>query len=309
MPEQIHDVIVVGAGLSGLQAAYNIQKAGFSCVILEARNRVGGKTWSVPLASGKGCVDIGAAWTNDTNQTHITALVKKFGLEIVQQNIEGDCIFQDQDGATHVFPYEASPKFTNAEVEDLERIRDIIHDLSVIYHAKGKSDENYDHMSLEQFVIAKDGMKKTVDMVKIWSRVMLGVESTELSAQFFIEYTGKGGGLKTLRSDGKGGGQYLRFRKGTQSLSLGLASLLKPGTIHLSTPVFSICDKGSSVTATTTTSRMFTAKKLILSIPTPLYRDLTFSPSLTGKKTDLRIQHKTRLLLQAHPLLLFSLVD
>jgi len=110
MLEQIYDVIVVGAGLSGLQAAYNIQKAGFSCVVLEARNRVGGKTWSVPLASGKGWVDIGAAWTNDTNQTHITALVKKFGLELIQQNIEGDCIFQDQDEATHAFQYGTSPK-------------------------------------------------------------------------------------------------------------------------------------------------------------------------------------------------------
>jgi monoamine oxidase len=84
----------------------------------------------------------------------------------------------------------------------------------MVYHTKRKSDENYDHMSLEQLVIAKGGLKKTVDMVKIWSRVMLGVESTELSAQFFIEYSGKGGGLKTLRSDGKDGGQYLRFRKG-----------------------------------------------------------------------------------------------
>lgn len=105
-------------------------------------------------------------------------------------------------------------QFTAAEVEDLERIRDIIHDLSVVYHAKGKSDENYDHMSLEEFVIAKGGSKKTVNMVKIWSRVMLGVESAELSAQFFIEYAGKGGGLKTLRSDGRDGGQYLRFRTG-----------------------------------------------------------------------------------------------
>lgn len=105
-------------------------------------------------------------------------------------------------------------QFTGAEVEDLERIRDIIHDLSVVYSTKGKSDESCDHMSLEEFVISKGGFKKTVDMVKIWSPVMLGIESTELSAQFFIEYNGKGGGLKTLRSDSKGGGQYLRFRKG-----------------------------------------------------------------------------------------------
>jgi len=48
---------------------------------------------------------------------------------------------------------------------------------------------------------------------------MLGVEAKDMSAQFFIEYNGKGGGLKTLRSDQKGGGQYLRFRKGKRQCS------------------------------------------------------------------------------------------
>lgn len=98
---------------------------------------------------------------------------------------------------------------------DLERIRDIIHDLSVAYGSRTGSTEDYDQMSLEQFVVSKGGSQKTIEMIRIWSRVMLGVEATELSAQYFIEYNGKGGGLKTLRSDQKGGGQYLRFRKGT----------------------------------------------------------------------------------------------
>lgn len=97
---------------------------------------------------------------------------------------------------------------------DLERIRDIIHDLSVAYNSRTGSVKNYDQMSLEQFVISEGGSQKTVEMIRIWSRVMLGVEATDMSAQYFIEYTGKGGGLKTLRSDQKHGGQYLRFRKG-----------------------------------------------------------------------------------------------
>lgn len=110
MATKIYDVIVVGAGLSGLQAAYDVQKAGLSCLVLEARNRVGGKTWSVPLANGNGSVDIGAAWTNDTNQSHIWGYTQKFGIELIKQNTEGNCIFQDKDGETHAFAYGTSPK-------------------------------------------------------------------------------------------------------------------------------------------------------------------------------------------------------
>ncbi|CAL3970335.1 unnamed protein product [Diplocarpon coronariae] len=284
MSEQQYDAIVVGAGLSGLQAALKIQEAGYSCVVLEARDRVGGKTWSIPLANGKGIVDIGAAWINDTNQSHVYALTKRFDIELLQQNTEGDCIFQDTDGSTHAFPYGTSPKFSEAQVTDLERIRDIIHDLSVASGSKSNITKNYDQISLEQFVISKGATKKTIDMVRVWSRVMVGVEAKDMGAQFFIEYTGKGGGLKQLRSDQKHGGQFLRFRKGTQSISIGLAALLKPGTIHLSTPVSSITDSGTFIDVATRSSKVFRSTKVVLSIPTPLYADLTISPHLSGNK-------------------------
>lgn len=116
-------------------------------------------------------------------------------------------------------------QFSEAQVTDLERIRDIIHDLSVAYGSKASSTENYDQMSLEQFVISKGATQKTVDMVRVWSRVMVGIEATDMSAQFFIEYTGKGGGLKQLRSDQKHGGQYLRFRKGRPPSDPNLESI------------------------------------------------------------------------------------
>ena len=42
------DVVVIGAGLSGLRAALNIQAAGFSCSVVEATDRVGGETLTLP---------------------------------------------------------------------------------------------------------------------------------------------------------------------------------------------------------------------------------------------------------------------
>jgi monoamine oxidase len=92
------DVVIVGAGLSGLQAALDVQKAGLSYVVLEARDRVGGKTLSHPLASGKGVVDLGAAWLNEVTQPKIYALAKKYGFETVVQPSEGDGILEDISG-------------------------------------------------------------------------------------------------------------------------------------------------------------------------------------------------------------------
>ena len=89
------DVVVVGGGLSGLQAAYDLQKAGLHAIVLEARDRVGGKTWTVPTANGKGVLDLGATWINDSNQSKMWALGQKLDLEYIVQHARGDTVLQD----------------------------------------------------------------------------------------------------------------------------------------------------------------------------------------------------------------------
>lgn len=108
--DQTLDVAIVGAGLSGLQAALCIQDAGLSYTILEARDRVGGKTWSVKRKDGKGVQELGAAWLNDTNQDRIWKLVQKFGLSTVIQATDGNVTFQDNNKDAHCFPYGEMPK-------------------------------------------------------------------------------------------------------------------------------------------------------------------------------------------------------
>ena len=108
-PERTVDVVVVGAGLSGLKAAYEVQRAGFSCLVVEARDRVGGKTYSVdPLGQGK-FIDVGAAWINDTNQSKIYELATSLGLELVVQNTVGKIVQEDLDGGLGLFDYGGTP--------------------------------------------------------------------------------------------------------------------------------------------------------------------------------------------------------
>ena len=103
------DVLIIGAGLSGLQAAYSSQQAGLSVTILEARNRVGGKVWSVPLASADGVADLGAAWVNLNTQKRMAKYTRQFGLETVTQRLEGKAVMQEGKGERMEFPFGITP--------------------------------------------------------------------------------------------------------------------------------------------------------------------------------------------------------
>jgi monoamine oxidase len=105
------DVLVIGAGFSGLQAAYSAQQAGLSVAVLEARDRVGGKSWSVPLASGRGVADLGAAWVNDSLQPRIWGYIRRFGLQekIVKQRLGHKAVLVTSGGERVVFEQGTTP--------------------------------------------------------------------------------------------------------------------------------------------------------------------------------------------------------
>lgn len=112
------DVVIIGAGLAGLTAAEKITQAGFSCIVLEARDRVGGRTWSQSLSDGGAVVEVGAAWINRTNQSKVHALAVRLGVEFIEQNTTGKCVLQDRRGKITHFTYGDTPQVRSSTTVD-----------------------------------------------------------------------------------------------------------------------------------------------------------------------------------------------
>ncbi|KAK6225232.1 flavin-containing amine oxidase [Colletotrichum tabaci] len=271
------DVVVVGAGLSGLQAAYSAQQAGLSVAVVEARDRVGGKTWSVPLASGRGVADLGAAWINDNTQKRIAGYVRRFNLATVTQRLEGKAVMQVDGDSRIEFPFGITPEFSEEEKRNLEFVRDHIQAASLRREAPTTEDDN---LSLDQYVRKLGALPKTAAMVNLWARVMHGVESSQESAAFFVDYCRRNGGLFSIRADDHTGGNYQRFHGGTQAIANGIARLIGASNIHLSAPVASIENHQSHVDVVTTDGQRFVGRKLIISVPSAMLRDINIAPAL-----------------------------
>ncbi|MEL0007902.1 MAG: FAD-dependent oxidoreductase, partial [Luminiphilus sp.] len=77
-----HEVVVVGAGLAGLCATRDLLAAGFDVLLLEARDRVGGRTWSVPFDSAGCTVDLGAEWVAPEHHGNVMDELSRYGLAL-----------------------------------------------------------------------------------------------------------------------------------------------------------------------------------------------------------------------------------
>src|SRR5882724_11377136 len=109
------DVIVVGAGLAGLTAARQIVQAGRSVMVLEARDRVGGRVLNHPLGNG-GYTELGGMFTGPT-QDHIQALAAAVGVGTFPTYNTGNSVFVGGDGRREVYP--TNTPLGNAPIDPL----------------------------------------------------------------------------------------------------------------------------------------------------------------------------------------------
>jgi monoamine oxidase len=94
------DVLVVGGGLAGLYLSYQLEQAGIGFLVVEARDRLGGRVLSLPSSGHRARADrydLGPAWFWH-GQPRLMALVNELGLNVFAQYSDGNLVFQDRDG-------------------------------------------------------------------------------------------------------------------------------------------------------------------------------------------------------------------
>lgn len=85
--------IIIGAGLSGLTAAYQLKKNGIEAILLEAQNRIGGRIYSVDSRNASGKVEMGATWLGEKHQ-ELNRLMYELGIKRFEQYNKGKGVIE-----------------------------------------------------------------------------------------------------------------------------------------------------------------------------------------------------------------------
>ncbi|MDD7929033.1 flavin monoamine oxidase family protein [Microbacterium thalli] len=106
MTEITRAVAIVGAGAAGLTAANDLRKAGLSVVVLEARERVGGRLWTEEIDGAM--LELGGQWVSPDQHALIETLAD-LGLETYERYRDGDSVYVGPDGEARRFRGEMFP--------------------------------------------------------------------------------------------------------------------------------------------------------------------------------------------------------
>ena len=283
--ERSADVVVIGAGLAGLSAAREVAAAGASVVVVEARDRVGGRVLNQDIGGGK-VVEVGAEWIGPT-QDRLAALAAELGVETFPTWVKGQSVLERGGKLSR---YRGTiPRINPLVLVDVGRAQLRLNrmarrvPLAAPWEAPGA--ERLDAQTADTWLRRNVRTRAGRAMLELGIEAVWAAEPADVSLLHVLFYIHSAGSLEML-FDTAGGAQQDRFVGGSQLLPLRAAEALGAERILLGAPVRAIAhgDDGVVVRADGAEVR---ARRAVVAIAPTLAGRIAYDPPLPGFRDQL----------------------
>ena len=285
------DVCVVGAGFAGLTTARQLVRAGHDVVVLEARDRVGGRVLNERLSPGV-ITELGGEFIGPT-QDRIAALASAVGVPTFDTYNEGSNVLI-VDGRRSL--YAATPGISDdpdflAAISAIPQIDQMATEVPVAAPWKAPQADAWDAQTLGQF---RDQQVPTAggrELFNVASRAIWGAEPEELSLLYALFYVAAAGNPSTPGSFVRlfttpGGAQESRFVGGSQVIAQKVAARLGRRVV-LDAPVRRIETTGKDAVTVTADGVAVDARRVVVAVPPVLAAKIDYAPALPSAKRKL----------------------
>jgi monoamine oxidase len=305
MTEQLEaDVAIVGAGLAGLVAARQLVAVGKQPLVVEARERVGGRLLNEEIGDGK-VVEVGGQWIGPT-QERLAALAAELGVGTFPTHDEGRHLIE-MDGRRTSY----TGALTDARVGLVRELSRAISPLALVdlEQARGRLDRmarevpleepwmapkaaNWDGQTFATWIHRNTRTKGARRLFELATEAVWAAEPGDVSLLHVLFYTHSGGGFNTLVGTG-GGAQQDRFHGGSQRIALLMAEQLGAERLRLGAPVRRIEHGPGGVVLHAggpggeENGLMVRARRAIVAIPPTLAGRIAYDPPLPARRDQL----------------------
>jgi monoamine oxidase len=282
------DVAVVGAGLAGLVAARDLRAAGLSVLVLEARDRVGGRLLNHTLANGA-VVEVGGQWVGPT-QDRVLALAEELGVGLFPTYVEGEH-FLAVDGNVERYGGDdfALPEDALADVAEIqERLKEMASTVPLDEPWRAANAHTWDAQTVEAWLLANAKTEVGLGYWRTLVPAIFSAEASEMSLLHFLFYCRSGGTIDRLVAT-HGGAQESRLEGGSQQLALRLADRLGDA-VRLSSPVGAIRQDDGGVEVAHDGGGVVKASRAIVALPPTLAGRIRYNPALPPLRDQLTQQ-------------------
>jgi monoamine oxidase len=310
MTEQLEaDVAIVGAGLAGLVAARRLVAAGREVVVVEARDRVGGRLLNEEIGDGK-VVEVGGQWIGPT-QERLTALAAELRVGTFPTHDEGRHLIE-MDGKLTSYSgaltdarlglvRELSPAISPLALADFEQARarldHMAREVPLEEPWMAPRAADWDSQTFATWVGRNTRTEGAQRLFELATEAVWAAEPADVSLLHVLFYTHSGGGFNTLVGTG-GGAQQDRFHGGSQRLALLMAEQLGAERVRLGAPVRAIQHGAGGVKvhagrlsapmgAENSSALMVSARRAIVAIPPTLAGRIAYDPPLPARRDQL----------------------